>query len=288
VSARPDDDGQRLAQALRATQRQLAGRLEGLALAGPRQVHATRVAARRLRSLLKTFRPLLAQPVAQRYRDDLKRLADALAELREVDVMASLEPFKREPFATALAGERDAAAQRVRRRLRQPALVTALARLRRGPTPAQLGLAGKPASVELLRRVRKAWRHVARATERDDAGLAARHELRIRLKHCRYSLEIVSETEPQRAARLARRLRAGQQALGDQRDLAAALAWLRQPRPGVTRTVRMQAGRRLQHSSRVAEDALVRVRQQLLRDGSRWDAAVSQVIGRARQAPARR
>lgn len=287
MSGRPDD-GRRLERALCKAQAGLHDRLDVITRVTPRDVHETRVAVRRLRSLLKTFEPLLAEPVARTYRTDLKRLADALAELREIDVMTNLEPLAAEPLAAAVARERRAAVRRLRQDLVQPEMAAAIGRLRRPPAMARLGLRHQTPTVELLRRVRKAWRRVDQRAKRSTATLEARHELRIVLKHCRYCLEIVDDVEPELAADLLRRLRAAQQQLGDERDLAVARSWLRQGSAGaISPAVRAAAERRLQRRQRDAQRKLPRVMERVRREGARWDGAVSKVMRRARRDPAR-
>ena len=58
----------------------------------------------------------------------------------------------------------------------------------------------------------------------DVAGL---HELRLAFKHCRYALEPVGDVAPKAAARLLRRLRGAQDAIGEHRDLLLARHWVR-------------------------------------------------------------
>src|SRR5436190_7535261 len=53
----------------------------------PEDVHQARVATRRLRSDLRTFRSLLDQEQAQVLRDELKWAADLLGDVRDADVL---------------------------------------------------------------------------------------------------------------------------------------------------------------------------------------------------------
>lgn len=53
---------------------------------GPERVHKLRVAARRFRALLSTFKPLAADPAAGQVKAELKWLADALGAARNLDV----------------------------------------------------------------------------------------------------------------------------------------------------------------------------------------------------------
>ena len=79
-----------LADALRAQQQILASRTARLKGASIDDVHQVRVAARRLRSLLRTFRPLLDPRRVRLYRADLRTCARALADVRESDVRQQL------------------------------------------------------------------------------------------------------------------------------------------------------------------------------------------------------
>src|SRR5205814_5216193 len=53
----------------------------------PEDVHQARVATRRLRPDLRTFRPLLDQARSEALRDELKWLADLLGANRDADVL---------------------------------------------------------------------------------------------------------------------------------------------------------------------------------------------------------
>ncbi len=79
------DGSRRIEEAVREQQRLLAA-AAALESAGVDDVHRGRVAARRLRSLLKTFRPLLEPRRARLYRVDLRSFARGLAGVREADV----------------------------------------------------------------------------------------------------------------------------------------------------------------------------------------------------------
>ena len=79
-----------LEAAVREQQQRIAAAMASLGSAGVDDVHGARVAARRLRSMLKTFRPLLDERRAQRYRADLRRFARSLGAAREADVRRAL------------------------------------------------------------------------------------------------------------------------------------------------------------------------------------------------------
>src|SRR5512135_3547003 len=79
-----------LEAAIREQQRRIAAAIVALGSAGEDDVHGARVAARRLRSMLKTFRPLLDERRAQRYRAHLRTFARSLGTARESDVRRAL------------------------------------------------------------------------------------------------------------------------------------------------------------------------------------------------------
>jgi CHAD domain-containing protein len=79
-----------LEAAIREQQRRIAAAIAALEGASADDIHGARVAARRLRSMLKTFRPLLDEGRARRYRDDLRAFARSLGAAREADVRRAL------------------------------------------------------------------------------------------------------------------------------------------------------------------------------------------------------
>ena len=82
IPAAPGAGSTRIQAAVREQQRLLAAAAASLEAAGVEDIHQARVAARRLRSLLKTFRPLLEPRRARLYRVDLRSFARALAAVR--------------------------------------------------------------------------------------------------------------------------------------------------------------------------------------------------------------
>jgi len=80
----------RIEAAIREQQARIAAATGTLDVAGVEDVHGARVAARRLRSMLKTFRPLLDERRARLYRADLRTFAQSLGAARESDVRRAL------------------------------------------------------------------------------------------------------------------------------------------------------------------------------------------------------
>ncbi|MGB7740159.1 MAG: CHAD domain-containing protein, partial [Steroidobacteraceae bacterium] len=168
------------------------------------------------------------------------------------------------------------AVKRLARRLETPSNRAAVELSARGPGRGNLGLRAGITSADVLRRVRRSWRRAQRLVERRPRTGRELHELRIRLKNCRYVLEIVPDVLPREAATLRRRLRDAQQNLGDQRDAGAAAAWLRSD---PARAARGQAAlqsleRRVKELDRDLDPALER----LARAGKRWDHAITRTI----------
>jgi CHAD domain-containing protein len=226
-----------VADALARQQQRLAGIIPRLAEARPEDIHDGRVAARRLRSLLKTYRPMLEQRRARLYRLDLRSFARALGAVREADVLAALVdgllagdaaigPTTRERAVRLTERERSAARAALTERLAGPewrALCRAL--LRHGDD--QRLLAEKGAALEqALDRVDRPFRKAMRLLENTPSDADALHRLRLAFKHCRYALESVADVAPVEASSLLRSLRRVQDSIGSHRDVVLARRWV--------------------------------------------------------------
>jgi CHAD domain-containing protein len=256
-------------------QARLASHVEGLAQADPIAVHQARVACRRLRAVLKSFKPFVAQAPAAGYRQVLGRLAASLNDTRDLDVLAAQAELRNPRLMTMVLTEREQAVEALQRSLRRPAGRRRLALARHGPTPRRLGLVQTVETPAVLRRVRRSWRRTIGDIARAVSHPKARHALRIRLKNIRYTLEIVEDLNPE-AMRLRQSLRRAQQALGDERDIAATLHWLD------SRKLRSEAARRahrrlVRHRPHL-EARLPSILQGLVRAGERWDRAVTHAL----------
>lgn len=284
----------RLASAIRGRQQRLADAMLGLDSAGVEEVHGARVAARRLRSVLKTFRPLLEARRARLYRADLRSFAQSLGPAREADVRRGL--------LSTLAGQDDgigpadcrrlrvllddacsASREQLRRHFAEPgweALCSALERYR----AAEALFAVREAELgEIVELVADGWRRPVRLLRKGPRSTAELHELRLAFKHCRYALEPVSDIAPKPAARLLRRLRAAQDRIGEHRDTLLAEHWVRDNEPALGPTLvarlvvdlqRHEAALRRQSTARAAKvldawrdwrDATRRIRKQASR-----------------------
>ena len=198
-------------------------------------VHDMRVATRRLRSTLRSFRADLRpwQPL----RDELKWLAAALGDVRDGDVMG-------ERLATAVAAQPPelvvgpVAARLAQRAARETArgrerLIAALdspryaALLRSLDELVGSGPTRRVGKGRLRRAARKGLR---RADGRLDGAStdAARHEARKAYKRARYAVEVLRPVAGKPATRLRKRLTALQDVLGAHQDAVITAARLRE------------------------------------------------------------
>jgi inorganic triphosphatase YgiF len=264
---RPDaplDPGSTTGEALQALGRRALCRLCAAAEAlrtrpGPERVHKLRVAARRFRALLSTFKTLAGDADGQRVKAELKWLADALGEARGLDVFIAdvwrpaAEGQSEIRQDTDTPGDSDETAQSDARALAAfgKALLTAQtqayakageavdsARFRALAIDAAAWLeAGAWTTDERLAKIRdrsaadfaaKTLDKRRRRIRKDGRDLAAlgpedRHHLRIRGKKLRYAVEDLGGLFPGHPKRLERFVEATkglQDALGVLNDLA--------------------------------------------------------------------
>nr|MEA2798873.1 triphosphatase [Phenylobacterium sp.] len=203
----------------------------------PETVHQLRVGARRLRSALTTFKPLVAGEGLEAVKADLKWLSHACDRARNLDVFAdeTLAPAEvgAEPRrgvkalrkaidaerrrAWSQAGE-TASSERFRALMIDVTAWVETGAWRNGKAAAQpiRDFAG-----QALKRHRKTFEKRRRAAEGGDD--AARHHLRIEAKKLRYAVEAFSSLYGQkRLGRYLHSLKDLQEVLGALNDLAAA------------------------------------------------------------------
>ena len=225
----------------------------------PEAVHRFRVGARRLRSDLRTFAPLLDGHLTTWLRDELKWLGAAVGRGRDADVLAERlrSQVSRLPARDAKSvdlllqrlGEtgRDAYEHIVAtfEEDRYADLLDALVDVANAPKFAAQpsGLADRAARPIVLDIVRKTWRRLERAVEAlaPNAPDTAYHAVRIRAKRVRYAVEALTPVYGKDARRFARAIADVQTVLGKNQDTTVAEAWLREAAKALPST-RLVAG----------------------------------------------
>jgi CHAD domain-containing protein len=194
-------------------------------------VHDMRVASRRIRSTLRTFRPVFDRGRSEWLRTELQWLADALGAVRDTDVMfarladvLAAEPpetligpvakrIRRLLLESARTAHSELAVALTSRRYRQ--LTSALhsfasGRLRRVPVAEAHLLADKP-----LRSADRLLVAAASGTVDRDATL---HRARREFKRARYAFEVLTPIDGESARTLAGRIAELQEVLGAHQD----------------------------------------------------------------------
>lgn len=207
----------------------------------PEGVHQARVATRRLRSDLRTFRPLLDAEWAIALRDELGWLADVLGRVRDGDVLLERMRGRVEVLPEArlkdaarilatLERDRDAAHAELMETLRGERYLALLNRLvEASREPALLVEARAPAADVVPALVTRPWRSLVRSVKRisDAAPNEQLHAIRIRTKRVRYATEAVAPIVGKTARSFAAAAAELQDVLGDLNDTVVAEEWLR-------------------------------------------------------------
>ncbi|GIK24971.1 MAG: hypothetical protein BroJett006_12170 [Betaproteobacteria bacterium] len=220
-------------------------------------IHQMRVAIRRLRSALRTFRPALPDGFEQAVVPPIRDLARTLGEARDWDVLAeeivgpAQGAFAGDGRLDALAAAVDRARQRARGKVREqldaPAHAAVLlglsARLHRLPCgPSEESLAAFAAR-RLSRLHKKALALAAPAQDLDPARL---HALRIGIKRLRYAIEFFASLYRGRDTHKALAILTGlQDSLGALNDLSRAgplLAQCLESEPDLSEAVALAGG----------------------------------------------
>jgi CHAD domain-containing protein len=206
--------------------------------AEPDSVHQMRVASRRLRSTLRSFRAIVRAGDTKHLRGELRWLGRVLGAARDDEILAErldghLRQFPRElvmgPVAARLrlyfAPRETAARQAVAEALdseRYLALLDELDRLLTGPP--LTAAAARPAGDELpaaVARADKATRKRMRRALRLPPGAereTALHSARKAAKRARYAAEVLRPVSGKPAARFTRKMKKIQSVLGDHQD----------------------------------------------------------------------
>jgi CHAD domain-containing protein len=208
----------------------------------PEDVHQARVATRRLRSHLRTFRSLLDERWANDLRDELRWLGDVLGAVRDAEVLLERLEHKVQVLAPIDQPSAEKLLDRLRNDLdrRREQLIAAFRGNRYLALLDRLVLAARrprlllridtEADTDVLRGlVRPAWNQLDAAVDglADDPPDSALHEVRIRTKRARYAAEAVEPVFGKPARAMARALTDLQDVLGDHQDAVIASEWLR-------------------------------------------------------------
>jgi CHAD domain-containing protein len=207
-------------------------------------VHQMRVTTRRLRSVLKTFKPLLDPEWAGSLRRELSWLADALGAARDHEVLlarlsAQLDALPPElivgPVRARLdqvigaglsGGQQEALAM-----LSSEQYVVLLERLVDAAwEPLTSPAADEPTGTAIPDLIRKSWRKLAAgvaALDADGADTKAWHQVRIEAKRLRYCCDAAEAMFGTPAKGLARQAKHLTETLGEHQDAVIAAAQLR-------------------------------------------------------------
>lgn len=207
----------------------------------PEGVHQARVATRRLRSDLRTFRPILDPRWSEPLRAELRWLGEHLGRVRDADVLLGLLASKSEELPAdehvmargliarlrgARARDRDVLLDALRSP-RYAALLDRLVDAARAPRMRDPERT-TPVARAVGKLARRPWKQLRKKVRQlpvvpTDADL---HEVRMRAKQARYALEAISPVAGRQARRAAKRVADLQGVLGDHHDAVVATGWL--------------------------------------------------------------
>jgi CHAD domain-containing protein len=216
----------------------------------PEDVHQARVGTRRLRSDLRTFRPLLDPDWVAGLREEAGWYAALLGDVRDTEVLmerlehqaASLpkeDAAGVKTIVARLARDREAARVRLLEGMDSPRYVALLDRLTEAASEPRFAIsdqgdgARQAAADALPGLVRRPWRRLARAVKAlpEIPADEQLHAVRILAKHTRYAAEAAAGVVGKRATAFAKQIAAVQTVLGDHQDACVMEAWLRQTGP---------------------------------------------------------
>ena len=209
-------------------------------------IHRARVATRRMRSQLRTFRAILDPAWAGALRDDLRWLGNSLGTVRDKQVMSqrlrgrttALAP-EDAPIVGELADELHAESEEARARLvldmRSDHYIDLIEKLiEASRAPALQEGAQQPATIAIPPVARRDWKQLRKAVTKmphtpDDIQL---HRIRILAKRLRYAAEAAAPIVGKIAQRQAETAAQLQDVLGDHQDSVTAQRWLREAGQG--------------------------------------------------------
>jgi len=208
----------------------------------PEGVHQARVATRRLRSDLRTFRPLVDRKWSTTLRAELGWIAGMLGEVRDGDVLLARLRARAGELPAPLVAPAGAAIEKLEQArgsafavleeaLRSERYVDLLDRLvETANAPALRTEAGEPAADAIPALMRRPWHKLEKRVEHggDDPSDAQLHEIRIRTKRVRYAADAATPVAGKPARALAHAAARLQDVLGDLNDARVAADWLDQ------------------------------------------------------------
>jgi CHAD domain-containing protein len=200
-------------------------------------VHQARVAMRRLRSHLRTLRPVLDPPMVDWLRDEIRWAGAQLGEVRDLDVLhetfdhelTSMLGPARHDVLDAVRSERAAARARLVEAMnseRWHVLLCALENASRLPPLRGTTVPTRRARKNARGLLRKAWRRLERRAAAAEAGDIGFHEVRKAAKSTRYAAELLEPMIGSAAGKLARVTEDIQSQLGERQDAVVACQWL--------------------------------------------------------------
>jgi CHAD domain-containing protein len=215
----------------------------GVRLGEAHSVHQLRVAARRLRSDLRTLTPVLDPEWVDELRGELRWLGSEVGPVRDRDVMLmrlrgridhlpEADRAATAPLLARLADERVAADAELHVAMgsdRYVQLLEALVGAANYPCFATGATTAAPARTVVRELVRRPWRRLRRAAVAlgPDPTDTELHEVRILAKRCRYAAEMAGIVAGKEMRGFAAVVEAVQGVLGDHQDTVVAEAWLR-------------------------------------------------------------
>lgn len=202
----------------------------------PESLHQMRVAARRLRAVLRAARPVLLPDWAASLQSELSWLSHVLGPARDLDVQiayfteAATELDARDRtllarLVTQLRSQREHVHQALLAELKSARYVELIRRIKQGahdPAMVESPLTLHDLASQEFRKLRRAVRQLG--TSPRDAAL---HEVRIKTKRARYAAELALWSSGKPASRFIKRARAVQDLLGTYQDALQAEVSLR-------------------------------------------------------------
>jgi CHAD domain-containing protein len=229
----------------------------------PEDVHQARVATRRLRSDLKTFRGVLDPVWVAHARSDLKWLGSLLGNLRDADVLGTQLEGAPDELRFALARQRADGREGLSTATDGNRYLHLLDRLHTASgtppfLPQEDGVQPEErAGGALPMLVGTQWRALPHQVHKSGAcpSDADLHRIRIKAKQLRYAAEAAKPVIGKKARKTAKAAEQLQTLLGEHHNAVATESWLRgQVRLGVTPSSAFEAGRMASDLSRLQSE----------------------------------